>query len=105
MKMSREFLDFRAINSAGLANSHWVLPRLLPDGKRLGNEWVARNPTRADKNLGSFRINLRSGRWADFATGDRGGDLISLVAYIQQVPQVTAAHMLEAVLGGCNYGT
>ena len=40
------------------------------------------NPRRADRHLGSFQINVRTGKWADFATGDRGGDLISLgVAY------------------------
>ena len=49
---------------------------LVPHGRRLGSEWIARNPTRADRHLGSFKINLRTGRWADFATGDAGGDLI-----------------------------
>ena len=30
-------------------------------------EYVALNPTRADKRAGSFKINLQTGRWADFA--------------------------------------
>ena len=45
-----------------------------------GHEYVARNPTRADRRPGSFKINLRTGRWADFATGDKGGDPVSLAA-------------------------
>jgi hypothetical protein len=35
-----------------------------------------------DQNPGSFSINVRTGRWADFATGDKGGDVISLAAYL-----------------------
>ena len=40
------------------------------------------NPTRADRRPGSFSVNTRTGRWADFATGDRGGDVVSLAAYL-----------------------
>ena len=43
---------------------------------------MARNPTRPDRRPGSFKINLTTGRWADFATGDRGGDPVSLAAYL-----------------------
>ena len=45
-----------------------------------GHEWVAKNPTRADRHAGSFSVNLRSGKWADFATGDKGGDVVALAA-------------------------
>lgn len=65
--------------------------RLLPNGRREGNAWVALNPTRADNNLGSFRINLHTGKWYDFATGDGGRDLVSLVAYLKGVNQYIAA--------------
>ena len=62
------------------------LPSLVrtwaPDGKMCGHEWQALNPTRPDKNPGSFSVNTRTGRWADFATGDKGGDPVSLAAYI-----------------------
>jgi hypothetical protein len=43
--------------------------RLLPRGKTVGREIVALNPRRADRNLGSFKINRYNGRWCDFATG------------------------------------
>lgn len=73
-------LDFDAINST--LDAETLVPQWLPDGKRVGREWVARNPTRHDSNPGSFSVNLVSGAWADFATNDRGGDLISLYAYL-----------------------
>ena len=59
-----------------------LLRRWLPDGRIEGNEYVARNPRRSDRRLGSFKINLRTGRWADFAFDARGGDPISLAAYL-----------------------
>ena len=74
-----------------------VCERLLPDGVIERGEWVALNPTRNDRNPGSFRINLESGAWKDFATNDRGTDTISLWAYVRGLrTQVAAAReMLE----------
>ena len=48
------------------------------DGRICGREYVARNPRRDDRRAGSFKINVTAGRWSDFATGDKGGDPISL---------------------------
>lgn len=75
------------------------LHRWLPQGKKRGNEFVALNPTRADTRPGSFSINLRTGAWADFATGDRGGDLISLRAYLDGSTQIVAARRIAEELG------
>jgi hypothetical protein len=91
--------DFTEINRAALAAFPAVLARILPDGKRVGAEIVALNPRRADRRLGSFKINRYNGRWADFATGDKGGDLISLVAYLAGVSQGEAARLLAQMLG------
>src|SRR5271154_731135 len=95
----REALDFDAINQAALAAFPAVLNRLLPRGKAMGRELVALNPRRADRNLGSFKINRHNGRWCDFATGDRGGDLVSLIAYLANVSQGEAARLLAQMLG------
>jgi hypothetical protein len=70
----------------------------LPAGRREGDEWVALNPRRTDRTLGSFKINLRTGQWADFATGDRGGDAISLLAYLRGLSQTEAARLLSQEL-------
>jgi hypothetical protein len=92
-------LEFRRIKSGSIALADQLIPRWLPHGRRVGSEWVARNPTRNDHRPGSFKVNLRSGRWADFATGDAGGDLISLRAYLDGVRQSEAARRIARELG------
>lgn len=83
---------FNQANNINDARS--VVLRLLPGGRKEGNEWTARNPTRNDNNLGSFRINLKSGKWIDHANGDKGGDVISLCAYLKGMSQYQAANYL-----------
>ena len=95
----REALDFARINQAALAAFPAVLNRLLPRGKAMGRELVALNPNRPDRNLGSFKINRHNGKWCDFATGDKGGDPVSLVAYLAGVNQGEAARLLAQMLG------
>ncbi len=63
----QRFPDFAAINNAALRVLPALVARWLPDGRQQGYEWVARNPRRVDRRPGSFRVNLRTGRWADFA--------------------------------------
>src|SRR5262249_29902451 len=62
--------------------------------------WVAINPTRVDARPGSFKVNMTTGRWSDFATADAGGDLISLAAYLFKLKQSEAAGKLGGELGG-----
>jgi hypothetical protein len=92
-------IDFPKINAAAHRALPLILMRWLPDGKRKGREFVAKNPTRADGKPGSFSINLVSGKWSDFATGDRGGDPISLAAYLFGLSQVDAARRVADMLG------
>jgi hypothetical protein len=94
-----EHIDISSVNAAALAVLPALLARWLPDGHRQGNEWVARNPRRDDRNPGSFKVNLSTGRWADFATGDVGGDVVSLAAYLAGIGQVEAARNLAHMLG------
>jgi hypothetical protein len=92
-------VDFESINRAALAVLPAILGRLLRDGRIVAGEYVALNPTRIDRRPGSFKVNLRTGRWSDFATGDKGGDPVSLVAYLETVSQGGAAQMLARTLG------
>lgn len=92
-------LDFNAINRAALAALPSILSRWLPDGRIIGAEYTALNPRRNDNRAGSFKINIRSGRWCDFATGDKGGDVVSLAAYLFNLSQREAARQLAAMLG------
>jgi hypothetical protein len=96
---TRRRIDFASVNSAALRELPALLARWLPDGRTQGREWTARNPRRADRRAGSFRVNLRSCKWCDFATGDKGGDPISLTAYLFDLKQSDAARRLADMLG------
>jgi hypothetical protein len=81
-------LDFARVNRAALAALPALCAQWLPDGRRRGQEWIVRNPRRLDRNPGSFKVNLQTGRWADFAltmAGASGGDPVSLAAYLGAV--------------------
>ena len=92
-------IDFEAVNRAALNDLAAILARWLPRGRIDGDEYVALNPRRADRRLGSFKINLRTGRWSDFATSESGGDPVSLAAYLAGCGQAEAARRLAAMLG------
>jgi hypothetical protein len=96
--MKRHF-DFERVNTVALAVLPALLSRWLPTGRRHGREWVALNPKRADRRPGSFRVNMVTGRWSDFATGDVGGDAISLAAYLFDLEQTQAARHIAGMLG------
>jgi len=74
--------DFKALAEAALLRAESLLAQWLPDGHKSGYEWKARNPVRDDNREGSFSINCSTGAWADFACDDKGGDLVSLYAYL-----------------------
>lgn len=93
-------LPFAEIAAKALGQGSLLLAEWLPDGHQAGAEWVALNPTRADSKAGSFSINLNTGLWSDFATGDGGADLVSLCAYLfHQDNQGQAAVALAARFG------
>lgn len=92
--------DYARIHTAALPWLESLCRRWLPDGRRIGSEWAARNPRRDDRRAGSMRVSLRTGRWADFALGDaRGGDVVSLAAYLHGLSQPEAARRLARMLG------
>ena len=75
-------IPFKAIASAVLDRAETLVPTWLQDGKREGDEWVARNPNREDRKPGSFSVNLKTGVWREFAGDDGGADLLSLYAFL-----------------------
>jgi len=92
-------INYRRINAAALAVLPVLLQRWLPGGRIVGKEYIARNPRRHDRTAGSFQINLKTGRWADFAVPDvRGGDVISLAAYLADLRQGETACRLAEML-------
>jgi putative DNA primase/helicase len=75
------------------ASSH--LPSWLPGGRVANGEYVC--ATIHGGQGQSFRVNLKTGQWCEFNTGDgdyKGGDLISLYAAIQNIEQIESAKYL-----------
>jgi hypothetical protein len=94
----KRWIDFAAVRTAALPYALAICQRILPGGRVQGREYVVRNPKRADKRPGSFSVNLHNGCWGDFATGEKGGDLISLVAWLFNMTQLEAARRLASLL-------
>lgn len=92
-------LDFRRVADEALSHYPALLFDWLPGGRLSGQEYLAINPCRVDRSLGSFSINVKTGRWCDFSSGDRGGDAISLYAYLHNLSQSEAARELAQQLG------
>jgi uncharacterized protein (DUF927 family) len=91
---------FATIAAAALANFGPVMAALgLAGGKQSGPEYLPLNPKRDDHTPGSFSINRNSGFWMDAADNAKGGDLISLAAYLQGCSQIEAAERLAGPLG------
>lgn len=89
----------KQVAAAALGSIDTVLNHWVPGGKREGHEYLPLNPKRSDSKPGSFSINLSTGAWSDFATGDKGLDLVSLVGYLENETQGKAAKRLAAFLG------
>ncbi|EHT98856.1 hypothetical protein [Pantoea stewartii] len=89
----------RSVAAVAVQHADILVPEWLPEGKRQAAEWVSRNPTRADRHAGSFSVSLVDGCWHDFATGDGGGDLVALGAYLWNVRQTDAARIVADRLG------
>ena len=93
-------IDFKGLADVALGNAERLLASWLPEGHRDGHEWKALNPMRADHSAGSFSINLVTGAWGDFATDDKGGDLVSLCAYLHHAGnQLDAAYDVAEQVG------
>lgn len=90
-------VNFGAIAVAALPHVETLCARWLPAGRREGHEWRCGDLAGAPGK--SLSINLTTGRWADFATGDKGGDVISLAAAIHNMSQAEAARAVAAMLG------
>jgi hypothetical protein len=92
-------IDFEAINRAARRVARALLQDLLPGGKFKGSQYIVRNPNRDDRQPGSFTINHKTGTWKDFASGEGGGDFVSLHANVWHCGQSVAAMRVADKLG------
>lgn len=97
--MANKKLDFDGLKQQLHADIEGTVRNWLPGGRKEVHEYVVENPTRDDHKKGSFKINLRTGKWQDFATGDTGGDLISLYGYLKGVKNGEAYKLLTGNTG------
>jgi putative DNA primase/helicase len=94
MKASPSFKD---MNAAALARCPALLESWLPGGKLQGREFMCSDLKGGPGS--SLSVNIETGQWADFATDDKGGDLVSLYAAIKGLKQGAALRGLADELG------
>lgn len=82
-------INFTALADALLASADRLVPMWLPDGEQRGHEYVCGSLSGGKGS--SCSVNLTNGRWADFASNEQGGDLLSLYAAIHGLSQAKAA--------------
>lgn len=96
-------IQFAALADALLAMADTLVPNWLPGGAKRGPEWVCAGLSGGEGT--SCSVNLVKGRWADFSSDERGGDLVSLYAAIHNLDmgkaavQVARDYGLESVAG------
>ena len=88
-------IDFSEVKKRYREDPIAILKRIIGAGRVEGGDYVALNPRRCDKKAGSFRIDIASGKFHDFATGDRGGSVIDLAAFVFNCDIATAAQKLR----------
>ena len=88
-------LTLQKLNTTLLSCAYEYVTEWIPGGEIKGAEYIVCNPNRADSSPGSFKINLESGVWAEFATEDKGANLFSLYQYIFQVDEKEALKRLK----------
>lgn len=78
-------MDFDSLSHELLARSESLCAEWFPAGKRRGHEFVVGDLQGAPGE--SLSINLNTGVWMDFASGETGGDLIALYAAMHRIEQ------------------
>jgi hypothetical protein len=89
--------EIQAIAAEAIPLLEHILPDILPGGRLTGREYCC-----ADLSGGtgdSCKVNVSTGKWSDFATGEAGGDSVSLLAAIRKCSQSDAAAELASFIG------
>ena len=77
----KSMVNFKDIKHEYKKHPMAVLQQLVGQGRIEGGDYVALNPRRKDVKLGSFRVDISTGRFHDFAIGDRGGSVLDLAMF------------------------
>ncbi|HYQ91926.1 MAG TPA: toprim domain-containing protein, partial [Candidatus Competibacteraceae bacterium] len=90
----------RTLNDRLLERIENVCRELLPNGKRMGQEWVCGDLSGQPGQ--SCRIHLsgeKAGVWSDFQTGEKGGDLLDLWGAVRHLTLAEVMREAKAWLG------
>lgn len=90
-------IKFEALASALLDRAEALVAQWLPGGKREGREYKCGSLSGGAGS--SCSVNMTNGRWSDFATDEKGGDLIGLYAAIHGLDMGKSAVQLARELG------
>lgn len=82
-------IKFADLAAALLARAEVLVPAWLPGGHRAGHEYVCASLSGGAGS--SCSVNLHTGQWADFASDEKGGDLVSLYAAVHGLTMGKAA--------------
>lgn len=85
-------INFDVINARLLSDYLGTLKQWLPNGKKIGPNWCVGSLSGEPGE--SLKIHARKGAWSDFATGEKGGDPVSLYAALHGIGQGEAAKRL-----------
>ena len=90
---------FTKINAAARQQLPALVRQLYPQGHTEGREWVVGSlKGEPGRSLKIVLSGPKAGLWKDFATGEGGGDPISLVAAVAGIGQAEAACRLAKML-------
>jgi len=90
--MSDQRIDFKLLAEQLRASANMIVPRLLPGGRLVGQEWTCGDLSGGKGN--SMKVNINTGVWCDFSSNEKGGDIISLKAAIDKCSMLEAAKSL-----------
>ncbi len=82
-------IRFQELCDALLTRADYYVATWLPGGHTKGHEYACAGLSGGEGS--SCSVNLKTGAWADFATEEKGGDLLSLYAAIHGLSQAKAA--------------
>jgi hypothetical protein len=88
----RQYSSFKEVNDALLAGG--LAQSWFPNARRHGNS--LRVGSLAGESGASLWICLQTGAWTDHATGEKGGDLVSLYAAMHRLSQADALNKLNS---------
>ncbi len=82
-------INFTALAEALLARAAELVNSWLPGGTQRGHEYICGSLSGGSGD--SCAVNLTTGKWADFSTDERGGDLVGLYCAINGLTMGKAA--------------